>query len=466
MTRTEELSAVLYSDGTVLCKNSAGVEKLITLDSYKDILGAASMEESGDVTTDEHEGALSEFRTLTPPQNMISLKILEETLTNGKKKRMLRIMCLYPERTEKLVYEKSKGKPETAVQYRIRYPRILLCHSLNEDTTSPGTWVWETTKYFVAVNPDPSAYTSNQSLFNGGGKEVSNVHGLPFNNCYDEGKICFGSVEFSRTMSFNALFQLDWMYTLLSQSPFNNDVGFQSRIHPFLTAMQKYPALAPFKSKIEKNGEQWWYSFLEFFEEFPYDMMRALDPKKVPETVSFQGKLNQEALGASGKPWTVKDAVEFLGKVESPIRGKERESLLELIRGTFMSEVWDTAVSEVKARVRSEIIRAEREKMLDCLSREDARRSLGEGPAVAAGRAAMEVRRESELRDIELRMSMMEREDRERWESTVHFAPVTPPFATPPPDTSILRPDVRARIDMPFTTVRIEDMVGDLLRNP
>jgi hypothetical protein len=271
---------------------------------------------------------VSSVYDLSPPRNLISIEIVTEKSTKTRK---LRVMCLYPEATNKILFEGKKGSG-VHQSFNVRYPRILLCHTLLEDKTSPGTWIWENTKYYTAVNPDPSWYLGKPGIFTGDGLDSTNLMRLPFNNAYNDGNLCYGSVSFSRSLKAETLSQLDWMYNLLSESVYNTDLDYGGCVADLDTCVSKYPELAHHKSRLYKLGSAWWYGLLEMFETFPYDLLTRIDLHKVPDNVSRNGVPKRDVTMSTSSLTTL-SAIKFLKeeKVTDGLSTKEMELLLSLV---------------------------------------------------------------------------------------------------------------------------------------
>lgn len=351
MGKKEALSSVIYTDGTVRCSLPGGSSKTITLTDYKDLIQIARVE-TVDEVQDAPEDAPNVY-TMSTPRNLISLGIV----TRKDRPKAMRILCLYPESHHKLVWEATKGSNKHK-SFHVRYPRILLCHTLSEDKTTPGNWVWEDTKYYTAVNPDPAAYLDKPSLFSGGDQSACNVMRLPFNNAYGDGNLCYGSVSFTRTFRMENLAQLDWMYQLLVESVYNTDLDYSNVVVDLDKCVALYPELGKYKSRIIGLGSAWWYGVLEQFETFPYDLLTKIDVKRAPSSVAVRGIL-KEGVASGGKPWTTEGALKYLKELD------ENDEIAEEDREKILALVGDKVARRAENRAYAQSLREQRRRAMD-----------------------------------------------------------------------------------------------------
>lgn len=161
----------------------------------------------------------------------------------------LQIGCYYPERKMDLTHtnryaDEGKGK----VYKGVIFPNLVITHTLSADQ---GVWKVTDSRYLVT---DKKVTQLPEDQFVLDPKAGDRLWRVPFPNFYDEGRMCYGGNTMPNRFG-NNLRGLDYYYTVIPQSPFNNDLGIN---------------VPSYMDNI--SG---WFEFLTTQETFPYDKLSA-----------------------------------------------------------------------------------------------------------------------------------------------------------------------------------------------
>lgn len=131
--------------------------------------------------------------------------------------------------------------------HKIPLPNIILSFILEK--VNEKLWRVSSVRYFstnktVSQLPDDIFINSTNTALG--------IYKLPFSNMYGDNRMCFGSNTMPARMS-NNLRGLDYYYQILTEAPFNSDLGING-----------------LKSSYTPKN---WYKHLSTLSEFPYDML-------------------------------------------------------------------------------------------------------------------------------------------------------------------------------------------------
>lgn len=165
-------------------------KKCISYSDFRDIIGK-SINNTSDIQV---EGLL-------PPSGTI---FLSQTVNQ------MRINCYYTGGVRKLLY--SRGNMDIVV------PNIIISHTLKKDAKD---WIITATNYFctdLPVSKLPRTFISSIS-------HKDHIFLLPMSNTYEGGNMCYGSNTMPVRFRDNNLRGLDYYYSYLWSTPFNDDLG-------------------------------------------------------------------------------------------------------------------------------------------------------------------------------------------------------------------------------------------------
>lgn len=138
----------------------------------------------------------------------------------SKKSDRMQLNCYYPERRMDVTFE-DNGK-KTLHKFNIPFPNVIIYFDLR--LIEDGSWKVINTLYF-STNKPVTAFSSNCFVKE---KDTSNgVWGLPVCNMYGDGRMCYGKNIMPIRFTDN-LRGLDYYYQVISNSPFNGDLGISS----------------------------------------------------------------------------------------------------------------------------------------------------------------------------------------------------------------------------------------------
>jgi hypothetical protein len=136
------------------------------------------------------------------------------------------------------------------VVFNIPIPNIIISFTLKK--IGDATWQVTHIKYFST--PKSVSQLPDDTFISGLDPEIG-VHRLPFPNMYGDGRMCYGGNTMPVRFN-NNLRGLDYYYQVLTQSPFNSDLGL-------LGLTMRY---------TPRN----WFEFLNGKKEFPYELLSKL----------------------------------------------------------------------------------------------------------------------------------------------------------------------------------------------
>jgi len=172
------------------------------------------------------------------------------TFLFAKSNTTLQLACYYPERKLDLKYGDRGAAAKT---YKgCQMPNVVICHTLKHDN---GHWTvehhntryWATSKKVTELPEDRMVQAPNRR---------EGIWCMPFPNFYEDGRMCYGGNTMPVRFAQN-LRGLDYYYQVISDSPFNSDLGLRNVNH------DKYA-----------NGISEWFKYLQTLDAFDYAAMR------------------------------------------------------------------------------------------------------------------------------------------------------------------------------------------------
>lgn len=160
----------------------------------------------------------------------------------------LYLNCYYRETIGEIKFDHCDSKQ---MKIKIPIPNIILSFSLKK--TSNDLWQLMQAKYF-ATSKTVSQLPENRFISNT--KPSEGIHRMPFPNMYTDNKMCYGSNTMPVRFNDN-LRGLDYYYQILTQAPFNSDLGING-----LTS---------------SCSPKTWFELLSTKTEFPYDLLSKID---------------------------------------------------------------------------------------------------------------------------------------------------------------------------------------------
>lgn len=141
---------------------------------------------------------------ILPPSNIIFISVSNTEIL---------LSCYYPGIVRTMLYGSNK--------YDIVTPNIIISHTLKIDNKD---WVIYSSKYFctdLPISKLPKTFINNIS-------HSTRVFLLPMTNTYDDGKMCYGGNTMPARYKDNNLRGLDYYFTFLWNTPFNDDLGVKA----------------------------------------------------------------------------------------------------------------------------------------------------------------------------------------------------------------------------------------------
>lgn len=132
-------------------------------------------------------------------------------------------------------------------KYKIPLPNIIISFSLKK--VENGLWQVMSARYFST--PKTVIQLPDNEFINNINADLG-VYKLPMSNMYSENNMCFGNNTMPVRFT-NNLRGLDYYYQVLTQAPFNSDLGI--------------------RGLTQSYTPQNWYEFLNDKTEFPYDLL-------------------------------------------------------------------------------------------------------------------------------------------------------------------------------------------------
>lgn len=224
LTSTVEMQEVkLYPHHVEL--NVNGIDKAISLMDFKQLIDAQLQIES-------------KLECMALPFN---------TYVFAKSASMIQLACYYPER--KIDVKHQASRDYGVKEYKgVLMPNIIISHTLKLDGSN---WLVTDSRYF-ATNKQVKQLPDNKIIESKVDQE--GLWRVPTPNFYDDGRMCYGQNTMPVKYSHN-LRGLDYYYAILSESPFNNDLGLNA---------------AGFEGNPGK-----WFTHLQTVEKFPYELLTA-----------------------------------------------------------------------------------------------------------------------------------------------------------------------------------------------
>jgi hypothetical protein len=160
----------------------------------------------------------------------------------------VKLWCYYPGKVREITHIGGNRSGSTATKkYKIPFPNTIVTHKMRRN----GDQVeWQDSRYFATSKtlgqlPMEFIWTADPS---------QQIWALPFTNVYDEGRLCYGSN--SKPQAFTNNFRgLDWHFSLLFNSPFNDDLGI--------------------RNTVDRWNPADWYTELTKHTTFPYEFLKS-----------------------------------------------------------------------------------------------------------------------------------------------------------------------------------------------
>jgi hypothetical protein len=218
---TDVIPALIYR--THVTTISGGASKSILLSDFKNIL----------------ENLMEKEEKHLPPLNLPFGCFMFNRQGNT-----MELNCYHAERIEKIKYINRDNKTST---FKIPLPNIITSFILKK--VEDNTWQLTSAKYFST--PKPVTQLPDNSFIRSLNLE-SGIHRLPFPNMYGDCRMCFGGNTMPVRFLSN-LRGLDYYYQILTQAPFNDDLGILG-------------------TTVRTNVVNWFES-LENLKAFPYELL-------------------------------------------------------------------------------------------------------------------------------------------------------------------------------------------------
>lgn len=126
----------------------------------------------------------------------------------------IKIGTYYAEGIRPLKYTRGNYKAIVA-------PNIMIFHTLKK--TGPGEYSMADTRYFITKS---TLGNLPKKIFTGRDSDAG-VSGMPFSNCYEDHRMCFGDNCMPMRVTENNFSVLHWYYQFLWETPFNDDLGLR-----------------------------------------------------------------------------------------------------------------------------------------------------------------------------------------------------------------------------------------------
>ncbi len=167
----------------------------------------------------------------------------EGTFHFGLSNDKMTIMCYHKESKQQFsYYSRDNRRTDT---FEIMTPNIIISYFLQKD--KDRDWVFSTEpRYFATnlpINKLPKGVISSPNRSIGLGL-------IPFTNAYDDAKMCYGENRMPARFEGGNLRGLSYYYTFLWTTPFNDDLGINSKVGEGMYIADWYKHL---KETAEKN---------------------------------------------------------------------------------------------------------------------------------------------------------------------------------------------------------------------
>jgi hypothetical protein len=168
-----------------------------------------STEDFHSALTDSLKGLSQENDAILLPPNCYIISQSKKTIS---------LNCFYPGKRVDITHQVG----QTSQRYNIPFPNVVISQTLNSDENS---WVLSSTKYYcVARDPYDAEFPSALDLSLAPGM----VWLMPFPNMYEDARMCFGQNTTPQRFPKDNLRGVGVYYSILTNSPFNNDLGVKS----------------------------------------------------------------------------------------------------------------------------------------------------------------------------------------------------------------------------------------------
>lgn len=176
--------------------------------SYEDFLNILSSSTGEVITKSSQEFSL--------PEGCFYFGLNNDTLT---------VMCYYKESIKPFQYQRERGVVDT---FDIVTPNIVVTYRLKKDAHKDKEWVMADEPRYLVTNL-PVNKLPNDTVFRSPAPQQGLVL-MPFTNAYTDCKMCYGDNRMPSRFTDNNLRGLNYYYSFLWSTPFNNDLGIRDKV--------------------------------------------------------------------------------------------------------------------------------------------------------------------------------------------------------------------------------------------
>lgn len=177
-----------------------------------------------DISYQDFLSIISEAADVTASKSSIGFQLPSGCFYTSISGDILEISSYYPEAIKPFQYLDSNHNTE---KFNIVTPNIIISYKLKRDKN--GEWVLQNSFYLVTdlpVNKLPIEFLKSQSY-------TKRLFLMPFTNAYADCKMCFGGNRMPVRFPADNLRGLDYYYSFLWDTPFNNDLGIHDKVRNF-----------------------------------------------------------------------------------------------------------------------------------------------------------------------------------------------------------------------------------------
>lgn len=176
-----------------------------------------------DLSYEDFIGILSAAANSTISKEDNSFKLPNGCFYISTGNNKVNIMCYYPEAIKPFKYQDGIR----INSFDIVTPNMIVSHSLKKDTT--GEMLLLDTRYLATdlqINELPPGFLTAPN-------RQKHLFLIPFTNAYNDCKMCFGNNRMPMRFPIDNLRGLDYYYSFLWDTPFNNDLGIRDKVSDF-----------------------------------------------------------------------------------------------------------------------------------------------------------------------------------------------------------------------------------------
>jgi hypothetical protein len=166
------------------------------------------------ISHEEFKKIISQLTTQVVQENVAGVAMPSNVIFFSQTGNRIYITMYYAGGVRNLKYESSK--------FDILAPNIIISHTLTMDNAKD--WLVSDSRFFCTDVP----ISKLPKTFIGGVDASKRIFLLPMSNTYQEAKMCYGNNNMPVRYKDNNLRGLDYYYSYLWDTPFNNDLGIHS----------------------------------------------------------------------------------------------------------------------------------------------------------------------------------------------------------------------------------------------